>query len=89
MRELEHIVENVQKTGSNGNVVYKEDNESALDREKDQPNSVGNSCYLQETDEEDKEKTIKICGTCTERTKPRKAMPDGMIEGSRARGRQR
>ena len=58
-------------------MVYKEDDESALDREEDQPSSVASGWYLQETDEVDKEKTIEICGTCTERRKSRKAMPDG------------
>ena len=58
-------------------MVYKEDDESAQDRKEDQPSSFGNGWYVQEIDEEYKEKIIKICGTCTERRKFRKAMPDG------------
>ena len=74
---MERVLGDEQKTGSSGNVVYEEDDESALDREKDQPSSAGNVWYLQEIDDKDKEKTIKIFGTCIERRKPRKTLPDG------------
>ena len=54
-----------------------DDDESALNREENQPCSVGNGWYFQEIDEEDKENAIKTCGACTERRKPRKTPSDG------------
>ena len=89
LRELEYVLSNTEESGRRGDVLYKENAESAVDGDTDKPRSDADGGYLQETGDHNTAEATEVPGSRIEGEQLREGLSARYLEGARAGGRQR